>query len=51
MAGKTANKSTPSTQKFLDISEIKEDVVVMNDGTLRAIMLVSSINFALKAET
>jgi hypothetical protein len=50
MAGKTANKSTPSTQKYIDIAEIKEDVVVMKDGTLRAVLLVSSINFALKAQ-
>lgn len=36
-------------QRFLDISEIREDVVVMKDGTLRAVLLVSSINFALKS--
>ncbi|MFH1175588.1 MAG: hypothetical protein V1698_02610 [bacterium] len=40
----------PSTQKYLDIAEIKEDVVVLKDGTMRAILLVSSINFALKSE-
>jgi hypothetical protein len=34
----------------LDIAEIRDDVVVMKDGTLRAVMLVSSINFALKSE-
>jgi hypothetical protein len=39
-----------STQQYLDIAEIKDDVVVMRDGTLRAILLVSSINFALKSE-
>ena len=37
------------SQRFLDISEIKEDIVVMKDGTLRAVLLVSSINFALKS--
>ncbi len=45
-----ANKSTPSTQKSLNIAEIKEDVVVLKDGTMQAILLVSSINFALKSE-
>src|SRR4030042_4869087 len=40
----------PSTQKYLDIAEIKEDVVVLKDGTLRAVLLVSSINFALKSD-
>jgi hypothetical protein len=39
-----------STQQFLDIAEIKDDTVVMRDGTVRAVLLVSSINFALKSE-
>jgi hypothetical protein len=43
-------KPGPSTQEYLDIAEIKEDVVVMKDGTMRAVLLVSSINFALKSE-
>lgn len=41
---------TAATQKFLDIAEIKSDCVVLNDGSLRAVILVSSINFALKSE-
>ncbi len=44
------NKVKVSTQKYLDIAEIQEDTVVMRDGTLRAVILVSSINFALKSE-
>lgn len=44
------NKVNTSTQKYLDIAEIKDDVVVMRDGTLRSVLLVSSINFALKSE-
>ncbi len=43
-------KISASTQKFLDIAEIKENTVVMRDGTLRSVILVSSINFALKSE-
>jgi len=43
-------KPGPATQRYLDIAEIKEDVVVMRDGTLRAVLMVSSINFALKSE-
>ncbi len=43
-----AKPGVPS-QRFLDIAEIKEDIVVMKDGTLRAVLLVSSINFALKS--
>jgi type IV secretory pathway VirB4 component len=37
------------TQRYLDIAEIKEDIVVLKDGTLRAVLLVSSINFSLKS--
>ena len=37
------------SQKFLDIAEIREDTVIMKDGTLRAVLLISSINFALKS--
>lgn len=44
------NKINVSTQQYLDIAEIKDDVVIMKDGTLRAVLLVSSINFALKSE-
>jgi hypothetical protein len=43
-------KAAPPTQRYLDIAEIREDVVIMKDGSLRAVMLVSSINFALKSE-
>ena len=49
--GKLAkSKISASTQKYIDIGEIKEDIVVMRDGTMRAVLLVSSINFALKSE-
>ncbi len=40
--------SLPSTQSHLPIGEVKQDTLVMKDGTLRAVLLVSSINFALK---
>ena len=45
-----ATKSTPATQSYMTISEIRDDSVIMKDGTLRAILLVSSVNFALKSE-
>ena len=50
MANKNNKSSQPSTQQYLDIAEIKDDVVVMKDGTLRSVVLVSSVNFALKSE-
>lgn len=43
-------KRIPSAQKHIPFAEIKEDTVIMKDGTLRAILMVSSINFALKNE-
>ena len=43
-------KPSSSTQQFLDVAEIREDVVVMKDGTMRAVLLVSSLNFSLKSE-
>jgi type IV secretory pathway VirB4 component len=42
--------NTPSTQGRLYISELRNDTVVLKDGTLRAVLEVSSINFALKSE-
>jgi len=38
------------TQNFLKLSEIREDTIIMNDGTLRAILTVSSTNFDLKSQ-
>lgn len=40
----------PSTQTHLPIAEIKDGVVILKDGTLRAVLMTSSINFALKSE-
>ncbi len=36
------------TQSFLPISEIRDDLLIMQDGTLRAYLEVSSTNFDLK---
>lgn len=40
----------PSTQEHLQINEIRDNTVIMDDGTLRSALMVSSINFALKNE-
>ena len=49
-SNKLSNKKTTSpTQAFLDIAEIKEDVIVLKSGTLRAVLAVSAINFDLKS--
>ncbi len=39
-----------STQEFVPIKEVRDGIVVMKDNGLRAILLASSINFALKSE-
>lgn len=37
------------TQSFVPIKEIRDGVIVLKDGSLRSILLASSINFALKS--
>jgi len=38
-----------STQKYVDVEEVRDGVIILKDGSLRAALLVSSINFDLKA--
>ncbi|MCX6796406.1 MAG: TraC family protein [Candidatus Falkowbacteria bacterium] len=45
-----SNNINTSTQQYLDIVEIKENTVIMRDSTMRAVIMVSSINLALKSE-
>jgi KaiC/GvpD/RAD55 family RecA-like ATPase len=37
------------TQQFLEIDEIKEGAVLLKDKSLRGVLMVSSLNFALKS--
>ena len=39
-----------STQQFLEIEDIRDGVLILKDGSLRGILAVSSLNFALKSE-
>lgn len=39
-----------STQQFLEIEQIKEGVVALRNKSLRGVIMVSSLNFALKSE-
>ncbi len=39
-----------STQDFLEIDQIREGVIILKNKALRGIMMVSSINFALKSD-
>lgn len=42
-------KPTPA-QKLIEIKEIREGVLILKDGSLRVIMIASSLNFALKSQ-
>ena len=43
-------KSSPSTQQFIDIENIEEDVVILKNSGLRQIVMVSGINLDLVSE-
>lgn len=39
-----------STQQFLEIDKIKEGIIILKNKSLRAVLMVSSLNFALKSD-
>lgn len=41
--------ATLASQKFVEIENIKEDMVILKNGAVRAVLLASSINLALKS--
>ena len=41
--------STSPSQNFVPISEIRDGVVIMKDGTMRGVLLVSPLNLGLKS--
>jgi type IV secretory pathway VirB4 component len=42
--------NTKASQEFVPIKEIRDGVVVLKDNSLRAVVMVSSVNFALKSQ-
>jgi len=38
-----------ATQEFVPIKEIRDGIVILKDGSMRAVVMASSINFALKS--
>ncbi len=40
----------PSTQQFLEVEKVREGILILKDGSMRGIVMVSSLNFALKSE-
>ncbi len=43
------SQNSQATQEFVPIKEIKNGVVILKDGSMRSLLMVSSINFALKS--
>jgi len=43
-------QASKATQQFVDIEEIKDGVVVLKNGGLRRVLMVSGVNFELKSE-
>ncbi len=46
---KSSKKGKPS-QPLVHLAEIRDGIAILVDGTMRAIMMISSVNFALKSE-
>ena len=42
--------ASKASQEFVKIKEIRDGIVILKDGGLRAVLMASSINFALKSE-
>jgi len=47
--GITTGKGRP-TQSLVQLEEVRDGIAILSDKTMRAILMVSSINFALKSE-
>ncbi len=49
---KSAKKTIPdnTTQRYLPFSQIRDNIVIMKDGSVRVVMKCSAINFLLKSE-
>lgn len=41
--------TTKSTQTFIPIKDIRDNIVILKDGGMRAVVIASSLNFALKS--
>lgn len=41
--------SAPAIQQKIEIEDVQEGVVILKDGSLRAILMTSSVNFSLKS--
>ena len=44
------SSATNATQEFVPIKEVRDGIVILKDGGMRAIVLCSSMNFSLKSD-
>jgi hypothetical protein len=42
--------ASSATQEFIPIKEIRDGIVILKDGGMRAILMTSSLNFALRSQ-
>jgi type IV secretory pathway VirB4 component len=42
--------ASKATQEFVPIKEVRDGIVILKDGSMRAIVLTSSLNFSLKSD-
>ena len=40
----------PTTQQFLEIDQLREGIIILKNKAIRGVLMVSSLNFALKSE-
>jgi type IV secretory pathway VirB4 component len=44
-----AQRTASATQKFVPVKEVRNGIVILNDGSYRGILICSSVNFGLKS--
>lgn len=42
--------NTAATQQFVPLREVRDGIVILKDGGMRAVLMASSVNFALKSQ-
>ncbi len=42
--------ASQATQEFVPIKEVRDGIAILKDGSMRALIMTSSVNFALKSE-
>ncbi len=50
MAEKRNTKKAKATQDFVPVKAVRDGIVILNDGSLRGILMASSLNLALKSQ-